>query len=95
VVAAISWSYLVGFRTLSVRRSSDSAWFRIGSLLLYPTGILWTTLVLRPVRLYGTATCLKQRWTTRQTGPESMKVPTRAPALEPPAMLPEPDGVLS
>jgi hyaluronan synthase len=95
VVAAISWSYLVSVRTLSVRRSADSVWFRIGSMLLYPTGILWTTLVLRPVRLYGTATCLKQRWTTRQTGPESMKVPAHTPTPESPPMLPEPDGVLS
>jgi hyaluronan synthase len=94
VVAAMSWAFLVSVRTLSVCRSSDSVWFRIGSLLLYPTGILWTTLVLRPVRLYGTATCLKQRWTTRQTGPESMKVSVHAPAPEPPPMLPEPDGVL-
>jgi hyaluronan synthase len=95
VVAAISWSYPVSVRALSVRRSDDSAWFRIGSLFLYPTGILWTTLVLRPVRLYGTATFLKQRWTTRQTGPESMKVPAYATEPEPPPMLPEPDGVLS
>ena len=95
LMAAISWSYLVSVRTLSVRRSDDSVWFRIGSLFLYPTGVLWTTLVLRPVRLYGTATFLKQRWTTRQTGPESMKVLAHATAPEPPPMLPEPDGVLS
>ena len=95
VVAVISWSYLVSVRTLSVRRGDDSVWFRIGSLLLYPTGILWTTLVLRPIRLYGTATFLKQRWTTRKTGPERMKLSAHKPAPEPPPMLPEPDGVLS
>jgi hyaluronan synthase len=92
-VAAISWAYLVSVRSLSVRRSGESAWFRIGSLLLFPTVIAWTAFVLRPLRLYGMATCLKQRWTTRQTGPEGMKVP--APAPEPVPRLPEPDVVLS
>jgi hyaluronan synthase len=94
-VAAISWAYLVSVRTLSVRRSGESAWFRIGSLLLFPTAIAWTAFVLRPLRLYGMATCLKQRWTTRQTGPEGMKVPARTPAPEPAPRLPEPDVVLS
>jgi hyaluronan synthase len=94
-VAAISWAYLVSVRTLSVRRSDESAWFRIGSLLLFPTAIAWTAFVLRPLRLYGMATCLKQRWTTRQTGPEGMKVPARTPAPEPAPRLPEPDVVLS
>jgi hyaluronan synthase len=95
VVAAISWWYLVSARVVSVRRSDDSVWFRIGSLLLCPTGGLWFTLVLGPVRLYAMATFLKQQWITRQTGPESMRVPAHTPAPEPPPMLPEPDGVLS
>ena len=94
-VAALSWAYLVSVRTLSVRRSDESIWFRIGSLLLFPTAIVWTAFVLRPLRLYGMATCLKQRWTTRQTGPEGMKVPARTPAPEPTPRLPEPDVVLS
>jgi hyaluronan synthase len=94
-VAVICWPYLVGVRTLSVRRSNDSVRFRIGSLLLFPTAILWATLVLRPIRLYGIATFLKQRWTTRQTGVEDMKVPAPTPAPEPPPRHPEPDGVLS
>jgi len=95
VVAALSWTYLMSVRTLSVRRSDDSVWFRIGSLLLFPAGSAWSMIVLRPVRLYGMATFLKQRWTTRQTGPEGMKVPAPTPAPEPPPRLPEPDGVLS
>jgi hyaluronan synthase len=94
-VAAVSWTYLVSVRTLSVRRSSDSVWSRIGSLLLFPTGIAWAAIVLRPVRLYGMATFLKQRWTTRQTGVEDMKVPARTTAPEPAPRLPEPDGVFS
>ena len=94
-LALICWPYLVSVRTLSVRRSNDSVWFRIGSLLLFPTAVFWAALVLRPVRLYGMATFLKQRWTTRQTGPEGMKVPAPTPAPEPPPRRPEPDGVLS
>jgi hyaluronan synthase len=95
LVAAISWWYLVSARALSVRGSEDSVWVRIGSMLLCPTGGLWFTLVLRPVRLYGMATFLKQRWITRQTGPENMKVPAYTPVPEPPQMLAEPDGVFS
>jgi hyaluronan synthase len=95
LVGAISWSYLVSVRALSVRRSDDSVWSRIGSMLLCPTGGLWFTLVLRPVRLYGMATFLKQQWITRQTGPESMNVPAQTPVPEPPPMLPVQDGVLS
>lgn len=94
-LALICWPYLVGVRTLSVRRSNDSVRFRIGSLILFPAAILWAALVLRPVRLYGMATFLKQRWTTRQTGVEHMQVPAPTPAPEPPPRLPEPDGVLS
>jgi hypothetical protein len=71
------------------------AGFRIGSLILFLAAILWATLVLRRVRLYGMATCLKQRWTARQTGPEGMQVPAPARAQEPPPWRPEPDGVLS
>jgi len=94
-LALICSSYLVGLRTLSARRSSDSVGFRIGSLILFPTAILWAALVLRPARLYGMATFLKQRWITRQTGPESMKVLAHTPAPEPAPRHPEPDGVLS
>jgi hyaluronan synthase len=94
-VAAISWAYLVSVRTLSVRRSGESAWFRVVSLLMFPTAIVWTAVVLRPVRLYGMATCLKQRWTTRQAGPEGMQVPARTLEPEPLARHPERDVVLS
>jgi hyaluronan synthase len=94
-VALVLWSYLVSVRTLSVRRSCDSVRFRIGSLLLFPAGLAWAAIVLRPVRLYGMATFLKQRWTTRQAGVEAMKVPAQTPAPELPSRHPEPDGVLS
>jgi hyaluronan synthase len=71
----ICWTYMVSARILSVRRSDDTFLFRVTSLLLYPSGILWATVVLRWVRLYGVTTCLKQRWTTRQSGTESMLLP--------------------
>ncbi len=80
-VAVICWTYMVGTRVLAVRREGESVWFRLGSLLLYPAGILWASIVLRPIRLYGVATFLKQRWTTRQDGVEDMAVPSLTPDL--------------
>lgn len=78
-VAVICWTYMVSTRVLAVRREGESAWFRLCSLLLYPVGILWATVILRPVRLYGVATFLKQRWTTRQNGIEDMAGSPLAP----------------
>jgi hyaluronan synthase len=94
-VALVCWTYLVCTRTLSVRRSDDSLWSRIMSLLLQPMSVAWIALVVRPVRWYGMATFLKQRWTTRQAGVEDMKLPARTPEPEPPLRPSEPDGVFS
>ena len=80
--AVIGWSYLVGARALAVKRADENAWQRAGSLLLYPAGILWATAVLRPLRLYGMATFLRQRWTTRQAGVEQLALPRPLPRRE-------------
>jgi hyaluronan synthase len=77
-VSVIGWTYMVAPHTLRVRREGESRAYRLKSLLLYPTGILWATVVLRPVRLYGISTFLKQRWTTRQEGIEALTVPPDA-----------------
>lgn len=69
------WTYLVSFRTLSVRFSDDTFLLRGFSLLLYPAGLFWATIVLQGARLYGVMTCWKQRWTTRRAGTESLLLP--------------------
>jgi hyaluronan synthase len=69
----VVWTYGVSFRILSVKRGGESNWSRLLSLLLYPSGIIWATTILRVFRLYGIFTFYKQRWTTRQQGLEEMK----------------------
>ena len=64
------WAYAVSPHVLRVRRSGESFWFRICTMLAYPAGFFWSFFCLRPVRLYGIATCLKQGWVTRQDGVE-------------------------
>jgi len=70
LLVTLGWGYVYGLRYFSVRRSDESRWFQLASYLMYPTVLLWGLLVLRVFRLYGTATFLKQGWTTRQNGVE-------------------------
>jgi hyaluronan synthase len=70
--AMVPWGYATGLRILSVRRSDETWRDRWISVLVCPASTLWGLLVLRWVRLYGIATCLKQGWNTRQGGAESL-----------------------
>ncbi len=70
LLSAILWAYAASPHVLRVRRQGESGWFRAGTMLAYPAGLLWSFYFLRPVRLYGIATCLKQGWVTRQAGVE-------------------------
>ena len=70
ILSVIIWAYAASPHVLRVRREGESGWFRIGTMLAYPAGLLWSFYCLRPVRLYGIATCLKQGWVTRQAGVE-------------------------
>src|SRR6266571_4056238 len=69
-ILMISWAYAVCPRTLCVRREGESRLFRLGAMLMYPAGIIWTSVVLRPIRLYGIVTWFKQGWVTRTAGIE-------------------------
>jgi hyaluronan synthase len=58
-------SYALAVRLFSVVRS-DQSWFgRFRSFLLAPVIGAWVLAVLRPLRLYGICTCLRQGWVTR------------------------------
>jgi hyaluronan synthase len=72
-----AWSYLMGLRILAVRRSDEGWLCRAGSVLAFPAAVIWSTLVLRPVRLYGMVTCLRQGWKTRAKGAEVTIAPAR------------------
>lgn len=69
-VLLITWSYAVSPRSLCVWRQGENGSARAALMLMYPLGVIWTSVILRPVRLYGIATCLKQGWVTRVRGVE-------------------------
>jgi hyaluronan synthase len=70
VLFMMTWAAALGPRCLCVRRSGEGRLYRLGSVLLYPFGVFWTYVILRPIRVYGVVTCLRQGWVTRQKGVE-------------------------
>jgi hyaluronan synthase len=62
-----TWMWLVATRMFAVKRSDQRRLDRAEAFALVPVAWLWLTLVLRPVRLYGTITILRQGWVTRQS----------------------------
>ena len=65
VIATIAWSALMALRTTTVRRS-DQTWLdRAILVIMAPFAAFWVALVLRPLRIYGIATFLRQGWVTR------------------------------
>ena len=65
VLAMFVWAVLMALRTTTVHRSDQNWLDRLIVVLMAPITALWVALVLRPVRLYGIATCLRQGWMTR------------------------------
>lgn len=59
--------YAQALRYMSFRRSDESMWSQLGTFALAPLATLWMFFVLRPVRWYGMATCLRTGWGTRKT----------------------------
>jgi hyaluronan synthase len=59
------WAWVVASRMHAVRRSDQTWADRLDAFLLVPLAMAWMTFVLRPLRLYGMATCLRQGWVTR------------------------------
>lgn len=58
-------AYATALRYLLVWRSDQSFWYQLGTFLLCPVMLVWTALVLRPLRVYAMATCRKTGWGTR------------------------------
>ena len=73
-----------GLRTLCFRRS-DETWFdRLLLVLIRPVAAIWSGIVLgRVLRTWGTATLMKQGWTTRQKGAELVFSPESGPIAAP------------
>jgi hyaluronan synthase len=71
LIAGLILSLPNGLRTLCFKRSDETFATRLSLVLIRPLSAIWSAIVLaRIVRLYGTATLLKQGWTTRQKGAE-------------------------
>jgi hyaluronan synthase len=84
VLGALALSgFATAFRVLCVQRSDDPWWVPAVQLLACPVTVLWRLAVLRFVRYYGIATCLKQGWVTRQQGTEVGISGAEAPVPEP------------
>jgi hyaluronan synthase len=64
-LAMICWAALMALRTTTVHRSDQNWLDRLTVVLIAPLTALWVTFVLRPARVYGIATFLRQGWITR------------------------------
>jgi hyaluronan synthase len=83
VLGALALSgFATAFRVLCVQRSDDPWWVPPVQFLACPVTVLWRLAVLRFIRYYGIATCLKQGWVTRQQGTEVSMVGAGAPEPE-------------
>jgi hypothetical protein len=75
VLAMIAWTTLMTLRTTTVRRSDQNWLDRLIVVLMAPITAFWVAFVLRPARIYGIATFLRQGWVTRG----QVEIVTRAP----------------
>jgi hyaluronan synthase len=76
LLATFTWHCLNQLRVFCFHRS-DEAWAdRLVMIFIRPISSLWASLVLAClVRAFGTLTCLRQGWTTRQQGAELVYAP--------------------
>jgi len=65
VMVILLCSYLVALRNLLISRSDHPAESQLNTYLLAPLCLLWSMLLLRPLRVYGMLTCGKSGWVTR------------------------------
>jgi hyaluronan synthase len=66
VLIVLLSSYLVALRNLLIRRSDHTPLQTLDTWLLAPLNLVWSLVVLRPVRIYGTLTCANNGWGTRR-----------------------------
>lgn len=66
VIIPVLFVFLLSSRYFSIKRSDMRLRSQIGTYFLAPFAMVWSAVVLRSVRLYAIATCLKTGWGTRQ-----------------------------
>ncbi len=77
LIAMLLLSIPNGLRTLCFKRSDETVIDRVTLVLIRPLSAMWSGIVLaRILRAWGTATLLKQGWTTRQKGAELVFSPS-------------------
>ena len=76
-----AWMWLAASRMFAVRRSDQRLIDRLEAFLLVPVAMVWLTLVLRPMRLWGTVTMREQGWVTRRGGAETRSEVTDTAAV--------------
>jgi hyaluronan synthase len=59
--------YATALRYLTIARSDQSLAWQVCTLVLAPVMLVWTALVLRPLRIYSIFTCYRTGWGTRVT----------------------------
>lgn len=67
LLVPVSIGFAQAVRYLSISRSDDPVWSQVLTVLLSPLATLWAFTVLRVVRWYGIATCMKTGWGTRDS----------------------------
>lgn len=65
VLIVLLSSYLVALRNLLIKRSDHTPLQQLDTYLLAPLNLVWSLLVLRPIRIYGALTCGNNGWGTR------------------------------
>lgn len=82
IVVGTLWALIMGSRILTVRRSDQTSLGRLGGVALNPLASFWVLAVLRPLRIYGTLTFLRQGWITRTQVEVHAQLATEVPAFE-------------
>lgn len=70
LLVPLAIGYAQALRYFTVTRSDESFGYRFVTWLCQPIPGLWSLIVLRSIRYYGIATCLKTGWGTRLEGAE-------------------------
>jgi hyaluronan synthase len=65
LAAPVAWMYLSWVRTFIVKRSDETLEDQLVSFILAPIAFVWLLFVLKPLRLWGMATCWNTGWGTR------------------------------
>lgn len=66
LIMTVLIGYAQCLRYLTVQRSDESVWSQWATWLVAPIAAMWAFFVLRPIRWYAMATCLRTGWGTRK-----------------------------